>query len=175
MGRRQLMVLILAAAIIGPLGVASPASAYVLIGCKWTSGAPTVNYHNLGGVTFSSEINNAASTWSGYTDVNMYSNTGSTLGVYYQNNGASGYAGLTPMACSGGSILHAEPRINIYYTNSYSTGKRKAVWVHELGHALGINHAPGNVIMNQCPPCLFDSVGYNWPTTDDVAGINYLY
>jgi hypothetical protein len=64
--------------------------------------------------------------------------------------------------------------INTYYTDSYSSQKRKGVITHELGHALGLSHenrlGPGGSVM-------YDNDGrtvYS-PTQDDINGVNAIY
>jgi predicted Zn-dependent protease len=94
---------------------------------------------------------------------------------YGDNAGPSGYAGRTTWTCLGGAYLGANVTINPYYANSYNTAKRRAVWVHEFGHALGLDHGPSNALMNTCAPCVYENYGYYFLRPDDVAGMNSIY
>lgn len=157
-----------------PISVATSAQAYTLSGCKWSSGA--VPFRNLGGTPFASEVTAAAGAWNVSTHLKLQSVSSANLSVTYQNNGATGYDGLTTSTCAGGIFSTAQSRINIYYTNSYTVPMRKAVWVHEIGHGAGLGHSTfSNAIMNPCSTCPYNSFGTNTPVSDDINGMNSLY
>lgn len=54
------------------------------------------------------------------------------------------------------------------------TNHRPAVLAHEMGHAMGLAHAPGSVLMN-AHIAWSDFYGINAPRADDIAGIKHLY
>lgn len=72
--------------------------------------------------------------------------------------------------------LWADSRLNTYYVNAFSTQKRQAVWVHEMGHSLGLDHAASvNYVMWHSPAAFWNATGLYSPRSDDVAGMNFLY
>lgn len=154
---------------------ASAASAYTKTGCKWSSSTVRWNGENIGSAWSPSAVS-AALSWANYSDVNGMTTTSSAVMYGYEDNaGPSGYAGRTTWTCLGGAYLDANVTINPYYANSYNTAKRRAAWVHEFGHALGLDHGPSNALMNTCAPCVYENYGYYFPRPDDVAGMNSIY
>lgn len=157
------------------LAYGAPAWAYSFTGCHWNTTSPT--YKNNGGTAMSAEVTNAVGSWTGGTDLTTMTNSSSSAFlVGYSNMGATGYDGWTSWTCSGSTTTAANSRVNTYYTNSFTVAKRKAIWVHELGHGLGLGHsALANAIMNPCAACVYVSYGTNVPITDDINGMNSLY
>ena len=154
---------------------ASPAAAYTTTGCKWGSSTVTWNASNTGSA-WSGSATSAALSWANYSDVNgMTTNSSAAMYAYENNAGASGYDGYTNWTCVGGSYLGANVTINPYYANSFSTAKRRAIWVHEFGHGLGLNHGPSNALMYTCAACVYNTYGYYYPQADDIAGMNSIY
>ena len=151
---------------------ASSASAYTTTGCSWgaygtnvtwQNNAPAGDYYNSGSA--------AGYSWAATTDINgMSPNNGLIVG-YLDNKGANGYNGWTTWNCSGSTTTFANATLNPYYTNGFSYANKKTVWVHELGHALGLNHSGTYAIMYHCSTC----TGFTQPQSDDIAGINALY
>jgi predicted Zn-dependent protease len=129
-------------------------------------------YQNLGGTPFASEVSAAVSDWN-VTDANLLTGSTAAFKVTYKNNGASGYDGRSTWACDGHT---GESWINIYYTNSYSMTKRKCVWVHEIGHVMGLNHSStANAIMNSVSTSNFAASISCRLVADDSQGMNALY
>jgi predicted Zn-dependent protease len=70
--------------------------------------------------------------------------------------------------------------LNTYYMDSATTNKRKAIYVHEIGHALGLAHTKDKgcdvSIMDINIDAKYDDCGhYSSPQPEDVAAANYLY
>lgn len=70
--------------------------------------------------------------------------------------------------------------LNRYLTDGYSTAKRQNVFVHEIGHALGLAHNSSGsgcskAIMHPYTNVRFDQCGLTTPQADDTAGANALY
>jgi hypothetical protein len=155
------------------LAGAPAANAYSWTGCKWSS--TTVTYRNNGG-GYAAQVTAAANLWSNLTDVSMSTNPGSTFNVFTQNDGNNGYAGYAYWSCGiFGQTQAADAHFNTYYS-SYSAAQRMAVWVHEIGHGLGLEHAANIAyVMWTCPACHYNSTGRYVPESDDIAGIDDRY
>ncbi|MEY2848616.1 MAG: hypothetical protein RI885_1281 [Actinomycetota bacterium] len=148
--------------------VSTTANAYAFTGCTLSP----QRYQNLGGMPFSSEVSAAVSAWN-VTDANLLSSSTATFKVTYRNDGASGYDGKSVFAC--GSTPGAA-WINIYYTNSYSVTKRKCVWIHEIGHVMGMAHSSvSNAIMNSVSTSNYNLGLSCQLVSDDTQGMNALY
>lgn len=158
----------------------SAAVAWTTTGCKWNGPTVTWNASNMSGGTYLTTAKAAATSWASRTDVNgMGTNSSAGMYAYPDNLGANGYDGWTswnPWNCSGGMLYWgSNVTINPYYTDAFSANKKTAIWVHEFGHGLGLNHGPSNAIMYTCPACTYNTYGYYYPVSDDIAGMNYLY
>lgn len=109
-------------------------------------------------------------TFSGYRDVNS-----NLLGVArLPACGPSGWLGNPTV----------EINIGRLFTLGNPAGLESAVWVgsHEIGHALGLDHPPGQDPFSSCPGTVmwlsnsvFTRCGVDGPTAIDTAAINDLY
>ncbi|MFJ2370623.1 matrixin family metalloprotease [Microbacterium sp. NPDC087665] len=165
-----------AALAIGMLIPASAASAYAFTNCSWsTGGSGNITWQNNTGVYYSDTAVAAAASWANYTDVNDMTPSGGTMVVSELNNGANGLDGETWWVCANNRTTSASVTLNPHYTDNYFNNQKKAVWVHEFGHALGLAHSSAGTIMFHCPSCSFRDYQIWWPATDDVNGMNALY
>ncbi|MER7671792.1 matrixin family metalloprotease [Kitasatospora sp. NPDC096128] len=63
-------------------------------------------------------------------------------------------------------------KLNTHYTQNYNAWTIKGIAVHELGHAMGIDHVSDhNAVMHPDAP----GRNVNTPSADDTNGINALY
>lgn len=98
--------------------------------------------------------------------------------VFTNNQGQNGYDGWSDWSCWPVThyMIGANVTLNPYYTDAYSSLKKRAVWTHELGHGLGLNHSAYDwAIMFHCAGCVYDTYGYYAPRSDDQLGINAIY
>lgn len=155
---------------------AFPAHAWAATGCRFASGS--VQYLQNTSGTYHTTANAAMNAMNSATDIFFYtrSDLQEQLRYYVQNDGASGYDGLSTWRCSGGRTTYATSRLNTHYMASASTNLMRAIWTHEFGHAIGLAHAASsNVIMYSCPRCVYNSYGYYTMQADDRNGVNSLY
>ena len=151
---------------------ATPASAYSTTGCSWAPYGSTVTWENdAPSGDYWNSATSAGYSWASATDINGMSPTSGLLVGYTDNKGNSGYDGWTSWGWSGSATVYANTTLNPYYTDGYSYANKTTVWVHELGHALGLGHSGSNAIMYYCSTC----TGFTTPQPDDVNGINSLY
>lgn len=160
---------------VGVVLVPAAAHAYTKTGCRWSSS--TVSWGNYTAGTDSTAAQKAAIEWAWDTDVNGMAPTGGQMKVFSKNYGNNQNYGYTWWSCSWwGTYTWASVTLNTHYTANYSVAKKQAIWVHEFGHALGLNHSQfSNNMMWHCAPCVFDQYGYYTPQGDDIAGMNTIY
>ncbi|MFD4990830.1 M12 family metallo-peptidase [Cellulosimicrobium cellulans] len=153
---------------------APAASAYNLTGCKWPRAIIGYRADAMTG-NFGTSASSTVSSWNSLSDVDLRSAPGTTLRLYTQNDGNNGYAGWSTWSCTSGTTTAATARLNTYITTSYVANKKRTVWAHEIGHAIGLSHANAGTMMYTCPPCTYDTYGRYVPQTDDRNGANSLY
>ncbi|MFD5426574.1 matrixin family metalloprotease [Streptomyces sp. NPDC127084] len=165
--------------------------------CKYNAGGNTLKWSNVtSSYTYSNPAQLAISAWnSTSTQFNFTQvNTGANLRVADGNFGNVSYDGII-LDASGvnretdsalakcrdsGTGFWQETNtawINRKYADSYPAAKRKSIFVHEIGHALGLAHEDdlGCAIMNEGSYTRYDECGLHVPAADDIAGANALY
>lgn len=155
----------------------TPAQAYVHLGggCKWNSN-PKITWTNAATGAYYWPAANAAADWSNTTDI-LLDSTGGVIRAYQENKGDTDFEGITYWGCIWGSMTKADITLNTYYTNSYTERRKQAVFAHEFGHGLGLDHTNyPNQVMNTSASTFYFNTGRWWPQwEDDIPGINALY
>lgn len=151
---------LISSAFCGAMALLAAAPASALLPQSWNGyhWARTANLNIRVGDNVSSTwdpyLRTAASAWSGAANIDYQVVTGTstsacgavfgTLQVCSGNYGANGWLGYTNVWTSGGFVVQAVTRLNDYYfskANYNTAGWRASTVCHELGHALGLNHA----------------------------------
>jgi hypothetical protein len=177
---RRLLILVLAP-VFALLTTTGQASGYALEGLRW-HGTPTSGccaYIHVQFNTFSSSNDRSV-----MTDA-MNAWTGSPANVILQalpgnltvedTTATEPWVGATfsnPNWGSTGSFVWVHVVMSIPSMNALGYSAQKEASMHELGHAMGIDHTYGciGVMEGTATFC-----GYSSPSSDDVAGINALY
>lgn len=156
------------------LFVIAPASAYQLLGGKWST--LQLNYY-IDGATYQSEIGSAANSWNYYTGnkvqlsrvYGQYEN----IRLLTANYGATSWYATAWNSPSFQSIpyTYSQIRINSQNLSWLSYSDRQEVVAHELGHSLGLGHTnlTGCILMKAGGFCAV------YPRADDINGIYALY
>ena len=184
-GQRRATVLLSALLVL--FGIAPAAWAYTLAGPHW-DGTPTSGCCATLNVQLSSSwytvdktaVTSAMTAWNDSpANVILQSANGSlTAGDTY--DASASWDGITywgwhlcypyTRTC----FSYANVYLNYYYTAHYSANTNKGIAAHELGHAMGLAHTSGCVLMTPYTTTR-NSCGIYGPVTDDVNGINALY
>ncbi|OCC09512.1 matrixin family metalloprotease [Streptomyces sp. PTY087I2] len=172
--------------------VSTEVSAYNLIGCKYNTAGNSLRWTDT---TSRNEYSNPAqwaiSRWnSTSTQFNFAAvSSGANLRLADGNFGNTGFdgilldaSGVNPtsdnplLKCRNGYWAETNTAwLNRYYTDSYSGAKKQSVYVHEVGHALGLAHRSSCVIMHPTTSVRYDECGRSTPAQDDINGANALY
>lgn len=170
---------ILLVAVAALLVTAEPSSAYTDGGCKWSSSTLYLDARYANG-DYRTALTQATSNYTAATQVNLYvSGSGNSFHAENASYGANGWEGYTDWNCLNfGRKSSATSRLNMYYLDgsSVTTGRRKVVWLHELGHGLGLGHVPSIYhVMYQSASQAYLNGGVRSLTSDEIAGINSWY
>lgn len=178
-------VLIAAAIAVFTMLSATPASAYKLLNIRWdgqpTSGCCATIYVQYAPAFYTGDraaYDNARAAWNG-SPANVWLNQGSSSltvdDVYDSSVGWDGLASYSWYGCSTGNCFSSvSVLLNYYYTRNYAASTTQGVAAHELGHAIGLDHENGCVLMNGYTSNR-QSCGISGPVADDVNGVNALY
>ena len=154
--------------------VPSAAFAYSTTGCKWIT--PNLGVQNLVDGTNNTSLAQAISSWSSSSDVNLNSVAANQpLATQALNYGATGWEGQASWSCGPGFTTTALAKMNSWYTSDFPVARKKMVWLHELGHALGLGHATSSSSVMWTSASTAYNNGTRNPTADDIAGMNSLY
>ncbi|WP_156971343.1 matrixin family metalloprotease [Knoellia sinensis] len=189
-GRCKVPVAVVAGTIVG-VGGSQVAFAYELFdGCHYVT--PTLKWKPaLKSQTYLDEAQATAWAWtSTSTPISLtQASSGANVTLASGNWGSTEHDGYMRMNDGGpwycGASGHWDQGtiawLNTYYTDGYSSTKKKSVWVHEVGHSLGLAHSGEGAACSVIPimaPETSDRYGRcskSTPQTDDVNGINFLY
>lgn len=172
----------LAALLLGSLMVFSAqvnASAYTTNGCKWGSAAIKVDTRFVNG-RFYTAIKQAISNYTAATDVTMSYVDASGPGLKAENGdyGYTGWEGQASWSCALGRFIGVTARLNMTYLPSTSNShipRLKVVWLHELGHSIGLGHVSTLKRVMYTSASAAYSAGVTSLTSDEIAGVNSIY
>ncbi|MGV3733795.1 MAG: matrixin family metalloprotease [Microcella sp.] len=172
--RRSLLggIAILALTVAGTLAGTAAANAYVLSGCKWPGA--NIKYSNYTASLYYTASSQAAANWTTATDVNLSTGSGEPFSIW-DNYNSSGAVGTTVRSCNiFGHYTSTAVYGNTFHMAALSANCKRLVYGHEIGHALGLNHASGNVMMySSVSVCTVNGVYTVQP--DDRNGVNSIY
>ena len=149
---------------------------YRTSGLKWKDSTSRTTYSNSATaaiqawhatptpITFTKATTGANLT---VTDANFGSEEAPGLLIYYDC--PTGYHEKAPTAY-----------VNRHFGDGYISTKRKSVYAHEIGHALGLDHTdalscPNMELMRPDPDIRYDRCLISGPQAGDITGINVLY
>lgn len=178
----------LAAAVALILIFTAPAFAYSLEGPRWSSqrssGCCATFNLQYASAFYSGDragYDNARSAWNGSPANVLFNSGSSSITADDTNNSSVGWDGITNYHWSACGFLwlskcfdYAHVLLNYSYTSHDSANTIKGIAAHELGHAIGLGHTNGCVLMTPYTSTR-NSCGIYGPVSDDVNGVNSLY
>jgi len=173
--RRYVMLGTAVLAVGAMVALPTAAQAYAKLGYNWANGNLRVYVATTSG-NYRTAIGQAATNISA-TDVNLtLTNTGGPAFTAAQTNeGATGYEGHTDQIHIGSRTTSAHSFLNTHYLAGKPVAQLKVVWLHELGHGLGLDHVSGvKHVMYKSASTAYGA-GVRNLTADEVSGLNSIY
>ena len=166
------IIAIVAALVLAP----APAYAYTTTGCKWITGNLGVK-NTLSGTASHNALDAALNNYTLGTDVNLTptNNIHEPFLTEQYNFGATGWEGQATWTCPTGWTTGGMARLNTYYVGGATEGRLRVVWLHEVGHVLGLSHVTVTARVMYTSASSAYNAGVRNLTSDEVAGINFLY
>ena len=157
-------------------GGAAPASAYATTGAKWPATDIRSNYSYTNG-DYRSGFTSAVGNYRINTDVNLTGtlDSGPTFTARNTNYGATGWEGQASWTAPFNVTTSAEIRLNDYYLQGAPVARLKVVWLHEIGHGLGLAHVSTVARVMYTSATAAYNAGVRSLTSDEINGINALY
>jgi len=154
----------------------TPASAYTTTGAKWPATDIQINYSYVNG-DYRSGFTSAVGNYRLATDVNLTGtlDSGPTFTARNTNYGATGWEGQADWTAPFGVTTSAQIRLNDYYLQGAPVDRLKVVWLHEIGHGLGLGHVDTVARVMYTSASAAYNAGVRELTSDEISGINDLY
>lgn len=155
-------------------------SAFYIKSYKWTDSVNPKYYYDNDGYL---ETISAASSWT-VSGVFSYSSSTSSSPIHVHGQHVDGvdWDGMCTPTKTESTLTDAQVKINYHYCDSYTSGCRKSVICHELGHALALADNPDietvRSVMNPYTNGDYSRYGYwgiSTAQTDDLNGVNWIY
>lgn len=160
------------------LTFASHARAYEISGQKWST--PTIIVGAYGDVSgsYRTALQQAIDNYNQQTHVHLSIHNGGPLVAQVVYQGDREWAGVCERDGSQPPYRITWARIKMntrWMTSGTSVAKKRLVWLHELGHALGLNHTNNSSTVMYFNADYSSFNGVQYLTRDDINGINAQY
>ncbi|WIE80943.1 matrixin family metalloprotease [Curtobacterium sp. MCSS17_016] len=158
------------------IAIPNAAQAYAYENSSWGNANLRIYMASTSG-KYRTAINQASANYTSATDLNLTNTTtgGPSFSAADVNNGADSYEGWTDWTPVAGRTVSAHSTVNRYYVSGKTTANLKVIWLHELGHGLGLAHVGPVARVMHNPASGAYNAGVRNLTSDEVAGINKKY